>query len=66
MYTNLSNYFCMNLCQRKKTFIKILKTKFIYQVINIAFWQIWHFDVTGRVGLEISFILTQTKRRFDI
>ena len=66
MYTNLSNYFSMNLCQRKKTFIKILKTNFIYQVINIGFWQIWHFDVTGRVGLEISFILTQTKRRFDI
>ena len=36
--------------------------------MNIDFWQIWHFDVsgTGWVGLELSVILTQTVGRFDV
>ena len=38
------------------------------EVINIDFWQIWHFDVksTGWVGLERSIIFMQTVRRFDM
>ena len=43
-------------------------TNFISEVINIDFWQIWHFDVkdTGWVGLELSIIFMQTVGRFDI
>ena len=38
------------------------------EVINIDFWQIWHFDVkgTGWVDLERSIIFTQTVARFDM
>ena len=54
----------MRLCERKKSFIKILYTNFISEVINIDFWQIYHFDVkgTGWVSLELSIIFTQTVR----
>ena len=40
---------------------------FIFKVINIDFWQIWHFDVkdTKWVGLQLSVILTQTVGRFN-
>ena len=34
--------------------------------MNIGFWQIWHFDMTGWVGLALSFILTETVGRFDM
>ena len=39
----------MYLSERK---IKIPTVIFISEVINIDFWQIWHFDakVTGKVG----------------
>ena len=58
----------MHLCERKKSFIKNLYTYFISEVIDIDFWQIWHFDGkgTGWVGLELSIILTQTVERFDM
>ena len=54
----------MHLCERKKSFIKILT--FISEVTNIGFWQICHFDVTEWLGLELSVILTQTVGRFDM
>ena len=40
-------------------------TNFISGVINISFWQIWHFDIkgTGWVGLGH---FTETMGRFDI
>ena len=43
-------------------------TNFIFEVIGINFWQIWHFDVkdTGWVRLPLSIILLQTVRRFDM
>ena len=43
-------------------------TSFISEIINIDFWQIWHFDRkwTGRVGLELSIILMQTVGIFDM
>ena len=49
----------MHLCERKKSFIKIPAVIFISDVMNIGFLQIWHFDVTWWVGLELSFILMQ-------
>ena len=41
---------------------------FMCEVINIDFWQIWHFDVkgTGCVGLEPSIIFMQTVGRFNM
>ena len=53
----------MHLCERKKSFIK-----FIYEVVNFDFQQIWHFDVkgTGLVGLELSIIFVQTEGTFDM
>ena len=43
-------------------------TNFISEVVNIDFWQIWHFDVkgTGWVVLELSIIFMQIVRRFDM
>ena len=43
-------------------------TNFIFEVINIDFWQIWHFDGkgTGWVDVELSVILAQTVLRFDM
>ena len=66
--TNLCPYLFMHLCERKKSFIKNLYTNFISEVIDIDFWQIWHFDGkgTGWVGLELSIILTRTVERFDM
>ena len=55
----------MNLCERKESFIKI-PTLILYQKLRKfwqifgSFWQIRHFDATGWMGLELSFILTQT------
>ena len=53
---------------RKKKLHYISYTNFIFEVINIDFWQIWHFDVkvTRWVGLQLSVILTQTVGRFDM
>ena len=52
----------MHLCERKKSFIKLhkLHTNFLFGIINVDFWQIWHFDVkgTGWMGLQLSVILT--------
>ena len=54
----------MNLCERKKSFIK-LPTLILYQKLGNfwqifgSFWQIRHFGATGWMGLELSFILTQ-------
>ena len=58
----------MHLCERKKSFIKISTLVFISEVINIDFWQIWHFGVkgTGWVRLELSIIFSQTVERFDM
>ena len=59
----------MHLCEVKKSFIKI-PTLILYEVINIDFCQIWHFDVkgTGWVGLELelSIIFTLTLGKFDM
>ena len=43
-------------------------TNFIFEVKNITFWQIWHFDVkeAGWVGLQLSIILIQTVGRSDM
>ena len=45
-------------------------TNFISEVVNIDFWQIWHFNVkgTGWVGLEleISIIFMQSLGRFQM
>ena len=41
-------------------------TNFISDVINIGFLQIWHFDVTGWVGLDFGFILMQIVGGFEI
>ena len=58
----------MHLCERKKSFIKISTLVFISEVINIDFWQIWHFGVkgTGWVILELCIIFMQTEGRFDM
>ena len=55
------------LCERQKSFIIFSTLTFKFEVININFWQIWHFDVkdTGQMGLQISVILTQTVGRFN-
>ena len=47
---------------------KIPHTNFIFAVININFWQIWHFNVkgTGWLVLNLSVILTQTVGKFDM
>ena len=56
----------MHLCKRKKSFIKF--SNFIFEVINIDFWQICHFDVngTGWVNLQLSIILSETVGMFDV
>ena len=38
------------------------------ELMNIDFWQIWHFDVkgTGWVGLELSIIFMRTVGRFNM
>ena len=41
-------------------------SNFTPKVIIIGFWQIWHFDLTGWMGLELSVILMQTAGRFDM
>ena len=48
--------------------VKERKAMNSYEVMNIHFWQIWHFDVngTGWVRLELSVVLTQTVERFDM
>ena len=53
----------MHLRERKKSFIKI-PTLIPTVIINIDFWQIWHFDLkdTRWVDLRPSIIL----ERFDI
>ena len=68
LWTNLWIYLFLRLCQRKKSFIKIptLILYLSYEVMNIDFPQIWHFEVkgTGWVGLELSIISTQNVGRF--
>ena len=56
------------MCERKKSFTKNFYTNFIFEVINIDFWHIWHFDGkgTGWVDVELSVILVQTVLRFDM
>ena len=56
------------MCERKKSFTKNFYTNFIFEVINIDFWHIWHFDGkgTGWVDVELSVILAQTVLRFDM
>ena len=66
LYTNLCSYLFMHFCERKKIFIKIPTLIFTPKVIIIGFWQIWHFDLTGWMGLELSVILMQTAGRFDM
>ena len=53
--------------KERKASLKVLSS-FISEVININFWQIWHFDLrgTGWVGLELSIIFRQTVGRFDM
>ena len=48
---------CCLLCRKKLHYIS--GTNFIFEVINMNFWQIWHFDVrdTGWVGLQLRIIL---------
>ena len=41
----------MHLCERKKRFIKITAL-ILFEVINIDFQQIWHFDVKGTRVLD--------------
>ena len=55
----------MHLRRRKKSFMNSY-TSFILEVMSIDFCQIWDFDVTGWVGLELSLILTQAVGRFDM
>ena len=52
----------------KKKKLHISYTNFIFEVINIKFWQIRHFDGqdTGWVGLQLRIILMQTVGRFDM
>ena len=59
--SNLCTYLLMHLCEGKKKFHYISYTNFIFEVINIDFWQTWHFDVkdTGWVGLQLSIIFMQ-------
>ena len=55
----------MNLCERKKSFIKIL-TLILY--LKFRFLAMWYFDVkgTGWVGLERSIIFTEAVGRFSM
>ena len=48
--------------------MKERKANFIFEVININFWEIQHFDAKGTdwVGLQLSVILTQTVGRFEM
>ena len=55
----------MHLRRRKKSFMNSY-TNFILEVMSIVFCQIWDFDVTGWVGLELSVILSQAVERFDM
>ena len=57
------------LCERKKEKLHYISyANFILGVININFWQIWHFDImdTWWVGLQLRIILTKTVGRFDM
>ena len=60
--------FIYALVWKKEKFHYNFETNFISEVINIDFWQIWHFDVKGAgwVGLELNVILMQTVGRFDM
>ena len=60
------NLFIYPLVWKKEKLHETSNTNFISELINIGFLQIWHFDMTGWVGLEQSFILIQTLRRFDM
>ena len=50
--TNACTYLCICVKERKASLNSY--TNFIFEVINIDFQQIWHFGVTGWVGLELA------------
>ena len=58
----------MHLYERKKKLHYISCFNFVFEVIIINFWQIWHFDVkgTGQVGLQLIDILMETVGKFDV
>ena len=66
VYPLFIHFFIYTLVWKKENFHSY--TNLISEVININFWQIWHFDVTGTgwVDLELSIIFTQTVWRFDM
>ena len=51
-------------CDKKK----FPYTNFLFEVININFWQIWYFDVkgTGWLVVILNVILAQTVGKFDM
>ena len=55
-------HFTYALVLKKEKLNQNFYVNFIYEVINIHFWKIWHFDVNGTewMGLELSVILMQT------
>ena len=63
------NIFIHALVWKKEEFHSNSYTNFISEIINIDFWQIWHFHVrvTERVGLKrkFSIIFMQTVGRFN-
>ena len=59
-------YLCT--CVKESKLHYISYYNFMFEVININIWQIWDFDIKGigRVSLQLSIILMQTVRRFDM
>ena len=64
------HWFIYTIVWKKEKLHQNSYTNFISEVVNIDFWQIWHFNVKGAgwVGLEleISIIFMQSLGRFQM